>query len=466
MSQEHQVDQPDTDAQELRSEQPTAAEQPVLPEELQVLTAESSEDEDLEAQLAYENLKRRREAKKRKRIIVIAIVAVIAVVAAIVFIMGQAGSSEEVEEGDSLITAVVYRGDFSTQVTANGATEPLASTVVTPEVDGIIEDLQVQEGSQVNEGDVLFTLKNEDLDREVRDANNELASAQRSANSANNAVDDAYAAYNRAVDAGNDTGDWTGFDEAALRSAITSAEDAYASALATVESARSKVSEAEAKSDKRTVRAPVSGTIVSMSAKNGAAFGSITGASNSRSNEALMQISDLSQMKVTVQVNEVDISYIAEGQTATATFSALPGVELAATVQHIATVATGSNAEGGAGGVVTYAVDLIIPEPDQSLRPGMTATVSIITQSAPDSLIVPTAALQQGESGTYVTVVADAETGETRDVPVEVVEKNTSEAAVKGELNEGDKVLLVSGATGAMDGADAELLDVDAEMAG
>jgi HlyD family secretion protein len=357
-------------------------------------------------------------------------------------------------------------------VTANGATEPVSSTVVTPEVDGIIENLQVQEGSVVSEGDVLFTLKNEELDKIYRDAQAEVESAERAVNRANKAVEDTVAAYNKAVDdyngaqeapSGGDpaSGEAATFDEASLRAAVTSAEDAYNDAQVVLESARSKLDDAESNLDKRTVRAPVSGTIVSMSAQNGAAYGSVTGASAksapATSNEPLIQISDLSKMKVTVQVNEVDISSISVGQQAKATFSAIPGLELGAVVERIASVSTGSGStDGSMGGVVTYAVDLVIPEPDAKLKPGMTATVNITTQSVPNALIVPTAAIGDGtgEAGAKsVTVVTDVDKGEMHEVPVEVIEQNTSEAAVKGDLHDGDLVLLSAGGVGSSAGA-------------
>lgn len=425
------------------------------------------DEEELEAQLAYQNLMRQREAKKRKRIITIAIVVLVILIGAVVFILSQTNKEAEEEGANELVTGMVYQGDFATTVTANGATEPGSSTVVTPEVDGIIEDLRVEEGSSVSEGDVLFTLKNDDLDKEVREATTALQTAEREANSASASVDDAYAAYNKAVDDYNASEGEAEFDDTSLRAGIRSAEDAYVAALGNVESARTKLTETQDKADKRTVRAPVSGTIVSMSAKNGMGVGSAAGSSvstGSASSGSLMQISDLSQMKVTVQVNEVDIANIAEGQEAKATFSALPGLELAAKVVRIASVSSGSGAEGGAGGVVTYAVDLVIPEPDPNLKPGMTATVTITTQSAPDSTIVPSSALLEGPEGKYVTVVLDPETEQTKDVPVEVVMENSSEAAVKGELKDGDAVVIGGGGAAGGDMAGLEELS-EADLA-
>lgn len=432
----------------------------VTPEQGPGAATPFASDEDLEAQLAFQAIKRRREAKRRKRLIIIGVGALILLIAAVAWVVTSSGG-EEGEEYDPLsATAEVTRGDFVTTVTANGATEPAVSTVVTPEVDGIIDHIEVSEGQQVNAGDVLFTIKNEELDKAVREASNQVDSAQRAANSADRAVDDAYAAYNSAWDACNAADDWSTFDEAGLRSAISTAEDAYTESLKALETAKTQLSSAQATADKRTVRAPASGTIVAMNAQKGAGVGSAAGTQGSSTSGPLAQISDLSQMKVTVQVNEVDISSVQVGQEAKATFSALPDLELTATVQRIASVSSGASSDGAAGGssggVVTYAVDLLIPEPDPALKPGMTATVLITTQSAPDSLIVPTSALVEADGKTTVSVITNAETGETKDVEVEVRERNNSEVAISpdGELAEGDMVVI---------GGEVDMSDVDLE---
>ena len=403
------------------------------------------EDEDLEAQLAYQTLKRNREARKRKRRIII-VVAIIAVLAGVVwFVVNQANSAMDATTVDTgPITSMAYRGDFTTVITANGATEPLSSTIVSPEVDGIIENVRIEEGSFVNEGDVLFTIKNDDLQKAINDASRQLESAKRNESSTNTAVNDAYAAYQRSWNEHNAAGDWSTFDEAGLRQAIRSAEDAHADAQAAVDTAQTTLDEAQARADKRTVKAPVSGSVVAMNAVNGAAVGAASGStsSNAANNGPLVQISDLSQMKVTVQVNELDISTITAGQPAKATFSAISDLELDATVQRIASTSTGSG-DSGSSGVVTYAVDLLIPKPDPRLKPGMTATVKITTQNVPDTIIVPVASLSEDANGATVTVVQG---DDMKIVPVEIVAKNGSEAAVKGELNDGDAVLLAAGA--------------------
>ena len=114
-----------------------------------------------------------------------------------------------------------------------------------------------------------------------------------------------------------------------------------------------------------------------------------------------------------------------------------------------------SSSQGGTG-IVTYAVDLLIPHPVAELKPGMTASVSIKLQSVPDALTVPTSALVQVDDSTYcVYVVTNAETGESEERDVTVVAKNASTAAIEGNVSEGDAVQLLgySDTTGSSDGA-------------
>ena len=408
----------------------------------------TAEEEDLEAQLALQTIKRNREKRKRRRIILIAVVAVVALIGLILFITTCSGPKNDPSSLASMaVTGKAYVGDYQNSIKVNGSTEPNKMTVVTPEVDGIIENVRVAEGDHVNKGDVLFSVKNTDIEKTVSDADKDLQSAREAADKANRAVDDAYAAYNRAVDAYNAAASAYDmpFDEETYRSGITAAEDAYNEALKAVDAAQSARDETVAKADKRTVRAPESGTLVSMTAVNGA---SVSASGSSSSSTPLAQIADLSQMKVTVQVNEADVSSVKVGQEGTATFSAIPDLSLPAIVQHISSISSGSHSSdtsmsSSAGGVVTYAVDLTIPNPDPRLKPGMTATVNIVTESVPGATIVPLAAVSDDENGGKQVMVVDNEkTGESHAVSVEVVAKGSSEAAVKGEIKDGDSVLL------------------------
>ena len=153
-------------------------------------------------------------------------------------------------------------------------------------------------------------------------------------------------------------------------------------------------------------------------------------------------------MTVSVQVNEMDISKVSVGQAARATFSALPNVELDATVTRIATVSSSdaSSAVSAYGGsVVTYAVDLLIPNPDPSLKPGMTASVTISSTDIPDALMLPLSAVNgEGDQATVSVVTGQDDSGfpTTEERHVTVLANNGTMAAVEGDVAEDDEVVI------------------------
>lgn len=411
---------------------------------------------------------RHRKARTRKKLIVAGVVGGVAVVAAIVAGVSLLGSGSGDGSASAPMTSVVEKGDFSEAVTATGTAQPVESVVVSPGVDGTIESVNIAEGDTVSEGDVIMTLSNSELDKKVTEAANAVRDAKLGVSDAVDAYNALVDKYNKAIE--TDQKSWElyyarkaaaeaegeVFTETEPESSAPTDKD-FQDADRAIDKANNTLADAQASYDeavetaaKRTVKAPKSGSVVVMNAQVGASITSGgTGSGNSSSSEsgsgALIQIADLSQMMVKVNVNEVDISKISVGQAATVTFSALPDATAEATVTRIATVssASGSSSGSGASGVATYEVSLLIPNPAEGLKPGMTANVSIQIQSVPDTLIVPASSVGTDADGTsYVMVVTDAEkrTYERRTVTVTASDK--SNAAVQGLLDEGATVLL------------------------
>ena len=420
--------------------------------------ATDAADDDASGMLAYQNLERHRKEKKRRRNVKIAVGACAAVVIAAAIIVPRVLTPAD--SGKQMpATAEVTRGDLTSSVSVSGAAQPASSVYVTPEVSGIVQDLRVSEGDTVSKGDVLFSLKNDSLDRAVADAQRQVSDAQAQVNTAQRGVDNANAAYQKALDAWNSAPDAETqaemTDPDSLYGDVQTANDGLNSAKSALDSASQALSDAKAQAAKRTVTAPASGSVVAVNARNGAAYGDATGGSTTSDGTSqgsgagagwAVQIADLSKMRVATQVNEVDISGVAVGQTASVTFSAIPGLECDAKVEKIATVASGDSSMGS-DGVVTYEVDLVIDQPDERIKPGMTANATIQTQSVSDVLMVPIAALNDYDesagtaSVTVVTLDGDGNIKTSRDVDVKVAEKNGSDAAVTG-VKEGETVKL------------------------
>lgn len=421
-------------------------------------------EEDVEERLALESLQRHRRARRRKKAIAAGVVGGVVVAAGIAWAVLTSTSSQPAEEAP-LQTIPLMREEFSESVQATGTAQPLTSVVVTPEADGVIASVDVALDDAVAEGQVLLTIRNDELDRAVKQAELDL----RTKRAENDAVQKAYnelyyAAREEGTDEAWDAANAKLIELETSRLNLEIAQDAYDDAVATAAG--------------RTVKAPASGSVVALNAVTGASVG--TGGTTSSGAEGggsgpLVQIADLSQMTVKVQVNEVDISRIAVGQAARVTFSALPGTMLDAQVTRISTTAT-ADPYGGSGGVVTYDVELLIPEPAPELKPGMTASVEILMQSVPDALTVPVSALMTDDGVSYyVYVMSDPETEAVERRDVSVPAQSDTTAVIEGDVSEGDLVVLDpfsvdptsvgdAAAVGAseLDGADAATADAPA----
>ncbi|WP_373162534.1 efflux RND transporter periplasmic adaptor subunit [Collinsella aerofaciens] len=379
---------------------------------------------DISDEEAYAKLKAKRAERRRKKLIrrgiaagVVGAIALIAIVATLVINAQPQGASGPV-------TDMVTEGTFTTTVEAKGQLKPISSSVVSPSVDGTVDSINVQAGQSVNEGDVLMTIKNDELDRNVAEAQRAVAAAQEDLANAQKAAASAQATPTTDVD---------GASAAAAGASAGSADtNTVSAAQRSLASAQANLDQANAKAAGRTVTAPSSGSIVELNAKVGATVtgGMIMGESDTSGGKQCMQIADLSKMKVTVQVGEKDIAKIAVGQSANVTYPAFPDIVSQGTVTAIASVAN-SDSSSGSGGSVTFNVDILIEAPDSRLKPGMTAEVSVVTEKLDDVVMVPTMALmtEDGEHY-YVNLATDSEGKKTRRVKVTVVTQNDNEAVV------------------------------------
>ena len=432
-------------------------------------TVEISDEE------AYAKLKAKRAERRRKKLIrrgivggVVGGIALIAIIATLIINAQPQGATDPV-------TDMVTEGTFTTTVEAKGQLKPISASVVSPSVDGTVEQINVQTGQSVNEGDVLMTIKNDELDRNVAEAQRAVAAAQEDLANAQKAAAAAQAVPTTDTDGASAT---AAAGAASNASTDTSAVSAAQRSLA---SAQANLDQANAKAAGRTVTAPSSGSIVELNAKVGATVtgGMIMGESDTSGGKQCMQIADLSKMKVTVQVGEKDIAKIAVGQSANVTYPAFPDIVSQGTVTAIASVANSDSNYGG--GSVTFNVDILIEAPDSRLKPGMTAEVSVVTEQLDDVVMVPTMALmtEDGENY-YVNVATDAEGKKTRRVKVTVVTQNDNEAVVgktqvkrddqgneinagvpTTKLRDGDTLVMDTGAGMTADGGDSGSMSAD-----
>lgn len=192
-----------------------------------------------------------------------------------------------------------------------------------------------------------------------------------------------------------------------------------------IAAAEARIAALEATLDQVSMEAPFSGTLTEVNARVG---------DQVAPGEQAFRIDDLSRLLVDVEITEVDINRIRVGQPVTMTLDAVPEKEYSGRVIEVSRVGI------PAQGLVNFTVTVEIGNPDDGVRPGMTAGVNIITDLVENILLVPNRAvrLRDGQRIVYVLrnglpVIEDIELGLTSDTQSELV---------GGEVNEGDQLIL------------------------
>lgn len=338
-------------------------------------------------------------------------------------------------------TEVLKKGDISVSVTATGNLQPLNQVDIGTELSGTVDDVYVDNNDVVVKGQKLAKLNTTQLEDTVIKATASVSSAkaglrqvkakvaqakaskqqtlanfkQSSAQvqqalatskeslsnlsrlqklhksthgklPAKTKLDAARASYERAkasVDAAK-------ADRASVKAGQLSAIANIEAANADVASAQAKVTEAQAtlssaktNLSKAIIISPINGVVLDRAIEPGQ-----TVAASLSAPTLFTLAEDLSKMELQVSVDEADVGKVKKGQDANFNVDAWSGRQYPAQIIRVNLGAdTSSN-------VVSYVTELQVNNSDLSLRPGMTATASIITEAQKDILLVPTAALR------------------------------------------------------------------------
>lgn len=251
-----------------------------------------------------------------------------------------------------------------------------AEVRVGAQLSGIVEKLNVSIGSRVKAGDVIAEIDSRAVTASVEQARAQLAHDEVALAKAE--LDDARMQRLRAA-------------QAVATQQVDDARAALQLARATVVSSRRALEMAEVSLNYVTIRAPISGTIASVSTQQGetvaAAFATPT----------FVTIIEDDALEVVAMVDEADIGAVRLGEPVTFTTETYPDRDFAGRVVRIAPVAT------IVSGVVNYEVGIAIAGDMSVLKPDMTTNVTIRTASH-RGLFVPQVAIRQGPGGKFVIV--------------------------------------------------------------
>ncbi|MFM2075979.1 MAG: Macrolide export protein MacA [Pseudomonadota bacterium] len=283
------------------------------------------------------------------------------------------------------ITEPLARGDITLTVTANGTLQPVRQVNVGSELSGTVQAVRVDVNERVQRGQVLIELDPAKLKDQVQHARAALAAAQAQQTQAEATARETQAQLVRleALFERSEGGIPSKTDMDAARATAARSQAAVLSAKALVDQARATLATNTTNLSKAAIVSPMDGVVLSRQVDPGNAV-----AASLQAVTLLTIAQDLRRMTLAVNVDEADVGVLQTGQAATFTVSSYPARRYPGTVQRVAYGSTKTD------NVVTYTTTLDVDNSDLTLRPGMTATASIVAVERNNVWRVPNAALR------------------------------------------------------------------------
>jgi len=311
---------------------------------------------------------------KRKILISILIVLIIGIMAFIAL--------RNKENGVKFKTAKITRGDIQAVVTATGTVNPVITVQVGTQVSGRIQHLYADFNSPVKKGELIARIDPAIFEAQFQQSKANLLNAMANVMKAEASLLDAKRVFNRNKEllAGKVVSQ-SDFDTAETNRDAAEAQLNAAKAQVALTEAALKYAETNLLYTK--IVSPVDGIVISRNVDVGQ-----TVAATFQTPTLFVIAQDLTKMQINTNVNEADIGKVALGQPVEFTVDAYPDITFKGTVSQVRIApVTIQN-------VVTYDVVILVDNPEFKLKPGMTASVSIIVVVKKDVLRIPNAALR------------------------------------------------------------------------
>lgn len=322
--------------------------------------------------------------KKRGKGWLVALVTLLAIGGGIAWYSGVGQEPVKI----SYTTVAAKTGNITVEVSATGTLQPLTQVDISSELSGIIRSVAVDENQRVRKGDVLAALDTVRLSAQVERAGASAKAAAAKVTEARTTLTETEQTLTRTAELAR-----RGMATTQVLETATAARDR---ARANVEMAEANLAIAaadlkleEADLTKSTIYAPIDGIVLTRSVNPGQ-----TVASSMQAPVLFVLAAELEKMELKAAVDEADIGTVKPGQTARFTVDAFPDRKFDADIREI------SFASVTTEGVVTYNARLDVDNEALLLRPGMTATVAIVTREAKDVITVPTAAFRYSPAST------------------------------------------------------------------
>jgi HlyD family secretion protein len=286
------------------------------------------------------------------------------------------------DDGPRYETAAVTRAELVATVTATGTLNPSRTVDVGPEISGRVRAVHVEPNDVVEVGDLLAEIDTTTIDAQIAEARANVQQTQAATRLARAVLADARLSLTR-VEQLHTRQLASDQERDAARSAVTRTEAELDGAIARTAVARAALERAQTDLGRARILSPIAGVILMRSVEPGQSVAATLSA------PVFFQIAEsLSSLELHIDIDEADVGSVHEGQEATFVVDAHEEQVFHATIArlHFAahTVST----------VVSYEAELAVDNAAGLLRPGMTATATVITDRRAADLVVPNAALR------------------------------------------------------------------------
>lgn len=356
------------------------------------------------------------------------------------------------EEEVEFITKKAKKGSFSKKVDATGEIFATELIDVGAQVSGQIKKLYVKLGDQVKKGDMIASIDNSTQQNSIDNKEAQLAIYKAQLESAKVALNIAKTQFDR---------------ENALFSKNATSKQEFESAKNTFSSNSAKIKELEAQIKQTNIElstakinlgytkitAPRDGTVVSVQVEEGQTVNA------NQTTPTIVNIADLSHVKMKMQIAEGDITKIKVGTPVEYSILSEPTKKFQTTISSIdpglTTLSDGSygssssskssySSSSSSSSAVYYYAQSIVDNKDGILRIGMTTQNELLIANVEGAIIVPSIGIKKDENGTFVYVLKDGKPVKTA---VKTGIKDNLDTQIISGIKEGDEIITSQGSS-------------------
>ncbi|ERJ29036.1 efflux RND transporter periplasmic adaptor subunit [Campylobacter concisus] len=356
------------------------------------------------------------------------------------------------DEKVEFITKKAKKGSFSKKVDATGEIFATELIDVGAQVSGQIKKLYVKLGDQVKKGDMIASIDSSTQQNNIDNKEAQLAIYKAQLESAKVALNISKTQFDR---------------ENALFAKNATSKQEFESAKNTYSANSAKIKELEAQIKQTNIElstakinlgytkitAPRDGTVVSVQVEEGQTVNA------NQTTPTIVNIADLSHVKMKMQIAEGDITKIKVGTPVEYSILSEPTKKFQTTVSSIdpglTTLSDGSygssssskssySSSSSSSSAVYYYAQSIVDNKDGILRIGMTTQNELLIANVEDAIIVPSIGIKKDENGTFVYVLKDGKPVKTA---VKTGIKDNLDTQIISGINEGDEIITSQGSS-------------------